>query len=317
MSMNRIQFQHGMSLREFFERYGTEAQCAQALVAQRWPAGFRCPRCAGSDHYLVGHGARKLYQCRGCRRQTSLTAGTLLDSTKLPLRTWFLAIYLISQAKTGLSALALMRQLGTSYRTAWLIHQKLMATMGLRDSQTPLNGMVQRGDAYLGGERPGVGGRGSPNKVPIVAAVSTSAQGHPLFVKINRISGFTKQAITDWAHTNLLPGCDVRSDGLNCFAGVIDAGCAHSYIVVADRKPRDMPQFTWVNTVLGNLKTMIGGTHKSFKFRKYASQYLGAFCYRFNRRFNLHQMVSDLIGHGATARPLRERVIRGVAEVHD
>lgn len=317
MPMNRVQFQPGMSLPEFLSRYGTEAQCAQAIVAQRWPEGFRCPRCAAAEHYLVSHGTRKLYQCQGCRHQTSLTAGTLMDSTKLSLRKWFLAIYLFSQAKTGLSALALMRQLGTTYRTAWLVRHKLMATMAQRDSQTPLSGAVQMDDAYLGGERPGVGGRGSANKVPIVAAVSTNEHGHPLQAKISPISGFTTQAIARWARLNLMPGCDVRSDGLSCFAGVIDAGCAHSYIVVAARKPRELPQFTWVNTVLGNLKTMISGAHKSFKFRKYATQYLGAFCYRFNRRFDLYRLVGDLIRDGATAGPLRERTIRGGAEVHD
>ena len=104
--------------------------------------------------------------------------------------------------------------------------------------------------------------------MPIVAAVSTNDDGRPLFVKINQLSGSTSQAITDWARRNLLPGCDVRSDGLNCFAGVIDAGCAYSYVVIGDRKPRELPQFTWVNTVLGNLKTMINGAHKTLTFRK-------------------------------------------------
>lgn len=317
MPMNQIQFQRGVSMPEFFERFGTEAQCAAALVTLRWPQGFRCPRCAFAEHYLVGHGVRKLFQCRGCRHQTSLTAGTLMDSTKLPLRTWFLAIYLISQDKTGLSALALKRHLGTSYRTAWLIHQKLMKTMALRDGEQPLAGLVQVDDAYLGGERPGVGGRGSPNKVPIVAAVSTNEAGHPMRVKLSQVAGFTCEAITAWARTNLSPGCDVRSDGLACFAGVIDAGCAHSYVVVGKRKPRDLPQFTWVNTVLGNLKTMISGAHKSFKFGKYAGQYLGAFAYRFNRRVNLCTLLRDLLRHAANAAPARERQIRGMAEVHN
>ena len=311
MPMNRIQFQRGVSMPEFFERYGTEAQCAAALVKMRWPEGFRCPRCASVEHYLVGHGARKLYQCCGCRHQTSLTAGTLLDSTKLPLTTWFLAIYLISQDKTGLSALALKRHLGTSYRTAWLIQQKLMRTMALRDGEQPLTGLIEIDDAYLGGECPGVGGRGSPNKVPIVAAVSTNDESHPMRVKLSQVTGFTCAAITTWARANLMPGCDVRSDGLACFAGVIDAGCAHSYVVVGKRLPREMPQFKWVNTVLGNLKTMINGAHKSFKFTKYASQYLGAFAYRFNRRVNLPSLLRDLLGHTATASPTRERQSRG------
>lgn len=88
MPMNRVQFQPGMSMPEFFERYGSEAQCVAALAVQRWPNGFRCPRCLGADRYIVGYGVRKLHQCRACRPQTSLTSGTLMDSTKLPLRTW-------------------------------------------------------------------------------------------------------------------------------------------------------------------------------------------------------------------------------------
>lgn len=317
MAMNRIQFQPGVSLPEFFKRYGTEEQCVAALTALRWPHGFRCPRCESAAHYVVGHGARKLFQCQGCRHQTSLTAGTLLDSTKLPLRTWFLAIFLISQDKTGLSSLALMRQLGTSYRTAWLIQHKLMATMSQRDSEQPLMGDVQVDDAYLGGERSGVGGRGSPNKVPIVAAVATNDEGHPMRVKLSPVASFTRQAIANWARANLVPGCDVRSDGLSCFAGVIDAGCAHSFIVVGSRKPREMPQFNWVNTVLGNLKTMIHGAHKAFNFGKYASNYLGAFAYRFNARFDLQELLGALLGHAATGAPTRERQIRCMAEVHD
>lgn len=315
--MNQIQFQRGVPMPDFFARFGTEAQCAAAVVAMRWPQGFACPRCACQLHYLVGHGVRELYQCRGCRHQTSLTAGTLLDSTKLPLTTWFLAIYLLSQDKTGLSALALKRHLGTSYRTAWLIHHKLMKAMAQRDSEEPLSGFVQLDDAYLGGERPGTGGRGSPNKVSIVAAVTASGTGHPMRVKMSQVAGFTRTAIADWARANLTPGCDVCSDGLACFAGVIDAGCAHSYIVVGRRLPREMPQFTWVNTILGNLKTLISGAHKAFRFGKYAGQYLGAFSYRFNRRVNLQSLLLDLISHAATASPTRERQIRAMAEVHD
>jgi ribosomal protein L37AE/L43A len=317
MAMNQIQFQKGVSLTDFLSRYGSEDQCAHALVSHRWPDGFRCPSCGAADHYVVSHGARKLFQCRCCRHQTSLTAGTLMDSTKLPLRTWFLAIFLLSQAKTGLSALALMRQLGTSYRTAWLIHHKVMQAMARVDAEEPLYGQIQMDDAYLGGERPGVGGRGSPNKVPVVAAVSTNSEGHPMRVKVTPVSTFSSAAITAWARVNLMPGSDVRSDGLPCFAGVVDAGCAHSYVVVGRRKPRELPQFTWVNTVLGNLKTLINGAHKAFKFRKYAHAYLGAFAYRFNRRFDLRQLLEGLIGHAATSSPARERQIRREAEDHD
>ena len=214
MSSHRIQFQHGMSITEFLNHFGTEAQCAEAIKAARWPDGFRCPRCGAADHYVVGHGARKLFQCNGCRHQTSLTAGSLMEHTKLPLTTWFLAIYLISQAKTGLSSLALMRQLGVSYPTAWLLHHKINGAMAQQDSTQQLSGFVQLDDAYLGGARTGGKvGRGSENKVPFVAAVSLDDRGQPVHLKLSMVSGFTWAGISHWAQTHLAPQTLVFSDG--------------------------------------------------------------------------------------------------------
>jgi len=114
MSMNRIQFQPGMSLFEFFEKFGSEAQCEAAVQRVRWPQGFRCPRCGAAAHCVLQVRARKTFQCNVCHHQASVIAGTLFEGTKLALTVWFLAIYLISQAKTGLSALALKRDLGVS-----------------------------------------------------------------------------------------------------------------------------------------------------------------------------------------------------------
>lgn len=128
-----------------------------------------------------------------------------------------------------------MRQLGTSYRTAWLIHHELMVAMARCDSEQLLSGTVQIDDAYLGGERPGVGGRGSPNKVPTVAAVQTYDEGHPLRVKLSPVSSFSREAIADWARRSLLPGTDVRTDGLARSFAEIDAGCAHFFVVAGVR----------------------------------------------------------------------------------
>ena len=317
MAMNRIQFQPGMSLPQFMSSFGTEQQCERALMVARWPQGFRCPRCDHAAHYVVGHGQRKLFQCNACRHQASLIAGTLFASTKLPLTKWFLAIYLISQAKTGLSSLALKRQIGVSYPTAWLVHQKILAAMAQREDTHRLGGVVQLDDAYLGGERAGGKvGRGSENKVPFVAAVSLNDQGHPLYLKLTAVAGFTLQAIGSWAQTHLAPDTMVTSDGLACFAAVAAAQCVHVPIVVGARKPRDLPEFTWVNTVLGNLKTTLAGAFHAFKYRKYATHYLSAFAYRFNRRFDLRGLVARLIIDTARAKPRPERAIRGCAEIH-
>lgn len=311
MAYNPIQFQQGMSLPEFLQCFGTEAACAEALRRSRWPDGFVCPGCGGRAHCrVVGHG-RSLYQCHACRRQTSLTAGTLLDNTKLPLTRWFLAIYLISQAKTGLSALELKRHLGVSYPTAWLMHHKIMMAMAGREAQRCLSGEVQADDAYLGGERAGgKPGRGSENKVPIVAAVSLNEAGNPLYVKLSPVVAFSNEAISNWARANLKPGSSVLSDGLACFAAVTDAGCSHQVEVVGQRKPRDLPQFKWVNTVLGNLKTMLSGAYKAFGYAKYAQRYLGAFAYRFNHRFDLAGLAVNLIVDVCRAKAVNERGTR-------
>lgn len=304
MSINRIQFQTGMSMPEFLKQFGTEAQCEVALEQSRWPQGFVCPCCGetGCSVFIVG--SHKMFQCRTCRHQTSLTAGTLFQSTKLPLTTWFLAIYLISQAKTGLSALALKRYLGVRYPTAWLIQHKLMEAMFEREAKYTLSGQVQIDDAYLGGELSGgKAGRGSENKVPFVAAVSLDDNGHPLRIKLTPVSGFTLKAISSWAKANLSSDCRVLSDGLACFTAVTEAGCQHHPMVAGGRKPKELPEFLWINTILGNLKTSLGGSYHSFGFAKYAPRYLAAFAYRFNRRFQLDTLPMRLLVASVTIGP--------------
>jgi len=311
MAMNRIQFQPGLSLPAFLKDYGTEMQCEHALEMARWPNGFVCPCCQSKAFYTLRDGTRKVFQCQACRHQTSLIAGTLFQSTKLPLTVWFLAIYLISQAKTGISSLALKRQLGVSYPTAWMLHHKLMHAMAQREEQYVLEGKVQIDDAYLGGERTGgKAGRGSENKVPFIAAVSLTDQDHPLYVKLTQLPGFTLTAIAAWAKACLAPGSAVHSDGLACFSAVTEAGCSHHPTVMAGRKPRDVPEFRWVNTVLGNLKTSLSGCYHSFDFHKYPMRYLGAFCYRFNRRFDLSSIHKRLLFAAATTGPQPLRVLR-------
>ena len=112
MAMNPIQFQRGMSVPELQRAFGSPAQCAEALRAARWPNGFVCPRCGGAEHCRLGRGEKPPMHGLPPPGRSSLVAGTLMANTKLPLPLWFLAIYLIGQAKTGLSVLALKRALG-------------------------------------------------------------------------------------------------------------------------------------------------------------------------------------------------------------
>lgn len=157
MAKNKVQFQKSMTIHAFMNKFGSEAQCRKQLFRIRWPNGFICPNC-GHTHYSELH-SRPLYQCNQCRHQASITAGTIFAYSKLPLTTWFLAIYLITQDKNGISALELSRQLGVSYNATWRLKQKLMQAMKERDDEHPLTGFIQLDDAYWGGARSGKPGR--------------------------------------------------------------------------------------------------------------------------------------------------------------
>ena len=176
MARNRIQFQKGLSEAQFVHLYGDEAKCRALVTAWRWPDGFRCPRCKGSAHCLVSE--RRLFQCNSCHHQASPTAGTIFDSTKLPLTVWFRAMYLITQTKQGISSIELGRRLGTTQTTAWKIKTKLAEVMRISGEAERLEGRVEMDDAYLGGQKSGgKTGRGSPGKRPFVVAVQTDAEG--------------------------------------------------------------------------------------------------------------------------------------------
>ncbi len=223
MAMNRIQFQAGLSLVDFMHRFSTDRACEAALLAARWPGGFVCPKCGSKRYSYFERRKERLWQCSSCRRQTSLFAGTVFEHTKLPLRTWFIALYVLTQTKNNVSALELSRHLGVSYSTAWRMKHKLMEAMTSAEASRKLAGLVELDDAYLGGRRRGgKAGRGSENKRPFVAAVATKDDGHPIHVALDPVPSFTNEATADWARIRLAPNTDVFSDGLGCFRAVVD-----------------------------------------------------------------------------------------------
>jgi Zn ribbon nucleic-acid-binding protein len=173
MAMNRVQFQRGLSLTEFQAQYGSEALCERAIEKSRWPSGFCCPKCSKTAHRRFRRQSRLYLECAACGHQASLIAKTIFASSKLALRLWFQAIYLLTQTKNNVAALELKRHLGVCYRTAWRVKHKLMHVMHEREDGRMLSGILQMDDAYLGGEHMGgKAGRGSENKQAFVIAVS-------------------------------------------------------------------------------------------------------------------------------------------------
>lgn len=307
MSINAVQFQKGLSLREFFETYGTEQQCRDALFQMRWRKGFVCPACGNTTYCELA--ARPLYQCHRCHHQTSLTAGTIFENTKLALTTWYLAIYLLTQHKNGLSALQLSRDLGVRYKTAWMVKHKLMQVMLERQHEKTLSDRIEIDDAYLGGERAGKAGRGALNKVPFIAAVQTTDDQQPVAIHLRRVKGFRKTALSQYARTSLSPDSAVWTDGLACFKAFDEAGFTHiSLVTGGGRASAKHPTFKWVNTMLGNVKNAITGTYHSVS-AKHVPRYLAEFEYRFNRRYDLPEMIERLVFVALRTPPMPYRLL--------
>ena len=138
----------GLSGAQFREAYGTEEQCRAVVEKLRWPTGFACPLCGGAEGKWLS--TRPEVQCRACRHQVSLTAGTVFHATKLPLTAWFLAMWLAAFAKNGISSVELGRRLGVKQTNAWSLKQKIMAVMTAREDAKRLDGRVEMDDVYLG-----------------------------------------------------------------------------------------------------------------------------------------------------------------------
>jgi hypothetical protein len=166
-------------------------------------------------------------------------------------------------------------------------------------------------DSYLGGELPGgKAGRGSENKIPIVAAVPLNKAGHPIHVRITAVTGFSSDAISDLAKRHLRPGSQLLSDGLACFRAVTTANCQHKAVVTSGKHPNDLPQFRWINTLLGNLKTSFCSTFHAINFVSYARRYSGGFCFRFNPRFSMVEMTDRIANEVCCCIPCSERDLR-------
>src|SRR6266566_3675598 len=215
------------TLRQFQADFATEEACQQYLTACRWPDGFICPGCGHARAYeLVGQRRR---QCVKCRHQVSLTAGTVLHRTKIPLTHWFWAAYLMTTDKRGVSALLVQRQLGLScYETAWMMLHKLRRAM-VNVARERLHGEVEVDETWVGGEQAGL--RGSRQlkgrrAALVLVAVEKLGRGSGR-VRMRVIPDFKGNTIIAFLHENVSPGSTIHTDGLKSFSGLTEAGFKH------------------------------------------------------------------------------------------
>ena len=293
----------GLSDAAFREAFGTGEQCRSAPARLRWRDGFIRPGCGHRGHCRPAR--RSPYQCNRCGKQTSLTAGTILHSTKLPLTVWFAAIHLIVTARNGISSVEPGRRLGVGQTTAWTMKRRIMAVMARREGEKPLSGRVGMDDAHLGGVRSGGRrGRGAPGRTPFVAAISTGPEGRQRKAKPVPVGGFRKREIARGAKCRPAPDAEVVTDALGCRTALGRAGYGHRAIRTGSgRRAARMAPFKWVNTTLGNIKGAITGTYRK-PGPDHAERHPAGFARRYNRRHQLRTMMPRFLHSAARTRPI-------------
>ncbi len=268
------------NLLEFDDRFSTDEACRAYLAELRWPSGFRCPRCGGSRTWNV---RGVWFECAGCHHQTSVTAGTIFQGTRKPLRLWFHAMWYVTSQKNGASALGLQRILGLgSYLTAWSWLHKLRRAM-VRPGRDRLAGAVEVDETYLGGLEEGVVGRQTADKALI--AVAAQEDGERIGrIRLQHIPDASSSSLHPFVLAAVAPGSIVRTDGWRGYSGLKKLGYKHKVTVLTRRKAKAHELLPRVHLVVSLLKRWIMGTHQGAISHEHLGYYLDEFTFRFNRR---------------------------------
>ena len=271
--------QESITLLQFQERFQTEESCYEHLFNIRWPNGFICPVCGHTEYYALPK--RKLFQCKACKHQTSVTAGTVMHRTRTPLLKWFWAIFLTSHDKRGISAQQLMADLELSDYVAYLMLHKIRKAMGDQDQNYQLGGLVELDETFFGAPTEGgKRGRGT-DKTPVLVGLSLDKAGRPKYVKMNVISDVKGETLANFAKTNIAPGSTISSDALKSYNKLAEEGFIHEPVKF---NAKDNPDhLKWLHTFIGNAKAFVGGTYHGLD-SVHLQPYLDVFCYRSNHR---------------------------------
>ena len=273
-------------LPSFLARFGSDEQCRAYLFQARWPDGFRCAGC-GQDRAWA-HKARLIDECAACGKQHSLLAGTIFEQTKTGLSRWFLAIYLVTSSKGGISAMELKRQMGFgSYQTAWSWLHKIRKAM-VRPERRPLSARVEADETYVGAAKPGRPGRGAGGKTKVAGAVE-SGRGHARGRRLGRlrlavVRDVSARSLESFLGRNVAPPATVVTDGWSGYGGLAAAGYAHAPLNLSASWGDAVLRLPAIHLVFGLAKRWLLGTHHGAVSAKHLPAYLDEFVFRFNRR---------------------------------
>lgn len=276
---------------KFIESFSDEEICRRHLVKRRWPNGFVCPKCGAQHGYELSNGR---LQCGQCRYQASVTAGTVMHRSHLPLKKWFLAFYLVSQDKRGISAVQLSKQLDVTYKAAWYVLSRIRSAMGQRDGSYLLAGMVEFDDSYFGG--PTVGkkrGRGT-EKEKVFVALSLDGERKPKHITMQVTKNLKQASVKRFAETHIQKGSLIYTDGYRSYQPALK----DDYLLDIQPYDPNAEPLHWLHILISNAKAFILGTYHGLP-KKNLQAYLDEFCYRFSRR-TFHGSLFDRLTMAVT-----------------
>ena len=295
------------SLTEFQRQFPDDNACAAWLVAARWPSGFRCPACGGAKAWPHG-GKAFAFECAACGKQTSVTAGTILHGSKLPLIVWFWAVYLMATHSNGISALQLQKQLGLgSYKSAWLLCAKLRRAM-VAPGRAPLAGLVEVDETVLPlrtKEDPVAGGgRRSPEGKMFVAGAVEVDNGAPARLRLAAIKDFSAASLHRFVAANVTAGATIKTDGWPSYVGAPNVN-HEPHVIGLMAAHVALP---WVHRAFSNAKTWALGVYHGLR-RPHLQSYLDEFVFRFNRRRKRHAAFRSLLATALAKKPLTYKML--------
>lgn len=293
---------------EFEQKFSTEEACREYLCKLRWPEGFICPHCSQRKAWTTGRGQ---FHCSQCNVQVSVTAGTIFQDTRLPLRLWFQAIWQVVSQKHGISALGLQRVLGLNrYETTWTMLHRLRKAM-VRPGRDQLTGPVQVDEIYIGGPRPGKRGRGAENKTLVVISVEDKGK-HAGRIRLHKVKDASGDSLIPAVKESIQSKSEVRTDGWEGYSQLSTAGYRHKII----RKTADVGEnlLPLANRVAALLKRWLLGTHQGKPAPSHLDYYLDEFVFRFNRRTSQSRglLFYRLVQQAVNVDPIKNSEILGV-----
>lgn len=276
------------------QRFSTEDAARDYFEQLRWPNGPVCPHCGNADAdriYKVTANLEKkiragLYKCAECVQGFTVTVGTVMEDTHLPLQKWLIAFYMMCASKTQVSALQLQRQLEIgSYRTAWFLCHRIRFALKDADPRRLLEGTVEADETYVGGKARGKGRGYVKNKMAVVSLVEREGD-----VRSHVVEHVTGDGITKLLKANVNVGAVLNTDQSAVYVAIGKDFAAHDVVNHSAeeyaRDDGDTGRKATTNTVegfFGNSKRSIDGTHHHISLQ-HAHLYFSELDYKYNTR---------------------------------